>query len=177
MPNFSTTVKMKFKYIMMKIYNPQILFWVQTQNPRIYEITISIYGIWLPLWHLQTFHAIEIRPMFCNIMAFEDKCYVWDFISNLYITKHMFDVFHIMMKIYNPQILFWVQTQNPRIYEITILRKLMSEKYFNGIIRWRPRRLHINMDWRESLLEQELLTLPELLSSPPVLVGFLLLDL
>ena len=42
---------------------------------------------------------------------------------------------YIMMKIYNPQILFWVQTQNPRIYEITILRKLMSEKYFNGIIR------------------------------------------
>jgi hypothetical protein len=39
MPKFSTTVKMKLKYIMLKIYNPQILFWVQTQNPRIYEST------------------------------------------------------------------------------------------------------------------------------------------
>jgi hypothetical protein len=26
-------------YIMLKIYNPQILFWVQTQNPQIYEST------------------------------------------------------------------------------------------------------------------------------------------
>jgi hypothetical protein len=58
---------------------------------------------------------------------------------------------YIMMKIYNPQILFWVQTQNPRIYEITILRKLMPEKYFNGIIRSRPRRLHINTDCMDSV--------------------------
>jgi hypothetical protein len=58
---------------------------------------------------------------------------------------------YIMMKIYNPQILFWVQTQNPRIYEITNPRKLIMEKYVNSIIRSRPRRLHINTDCMDSV--------------------------
>jgi hypothetical protein len=52
----------------------------------------SIYGIWLPLWHLQTLLGIEIRPMF-NIMGFEDKCYAWGVISNLHITEHIYLTF------------------------------------------------------------------------------------